>query len=321
MKPLRFKPLLKSTIWGGNKIIPFKQLDVQMENVGESWEISGVRNNETIVQGGEFAGKPLGEVVARLKDKLVGKANYERFGNEFPLLIKFIDAREPLSIQVHPTDEIAMKQGRGNRGKTEMWYLMPSDEDARMLVGLKKKITPEEYKEMVANDTITDAIDSYNVKEGDCFFLPAGRIHSIGKGCFLAEIQQTSDVTYRIYDFKRKDKDGNERELHTKEAAESINYDVLGNYRTNYVVAKNHGVSLVSCPYFTTLVYDLTESTTIDIASLDSFVITIVVAGEGTITDNEGNVEHVKAGDTLLYPATTTQLKVTGTVKFLETYV
>ncbi|MBP7767515.1 MAG: class I mannose-6-phosphate isomerase [Prevotella sp.] len=320
MKPFRFKPLLKQTLWGGNKIVPFKHLDSHLEQVGESWEVSGVPGNETIVSDGPFEGKSLGELVDQLKSQLVGKANYERFGNEFPLLIKFIDAREPLSIQVHPTDEIAKKQGK-ERGKTEMWYVMKSDADANMLVGLKKVITPEEYKAMVANDTITDIIDSYQVKEGDCFFLPAGRIHSIGKGCFLAEIQQTSDVTWRIYDFKRKDKDGNERELHTQQAAESIDYHVESNYRTNYVPARNEGVSLVQCPYFKTFVYDVTEPLTIDLSSLDSFIITIVVDGEGTLTDDEGNVEQVKAGDTLLFPATTKQIKVTGTLKFLETYV
>ena len=202
----------KSTLWGGEKIIPFKNLDVKQENVGESWEISGVKDNETIVSDGPYAGKKLNEVVAELKGKLVGEDNYKRFGDEFPLLIKFIDARQDLSIQVHPTDEIAKKQGK-ERGKTEMWYLMDSDKDATLLCGLKKKITPEEYAQMVENDTIVNAIDRYEVKEGDCFFLPAGRIHAIGTGCFLAEIQQTSDVTYRIYDFKRKDKDGNYRHV------------------------------------------------------------------------------------------------------------
>ena len=233
MEPMKFNALLKSTIWGGEKIIPFKHLDVKQENVGESWEISGVPGNETVVANGEFAGKKLNEVVAELKEKLVGKENYERFGNEFPLLIKFIDARQDLSIQVHPTDEIAKRQGK-ERGKTEMWYLLDSDKDATLLCGLKQQITPTQYAEMVANDTICDAIARYDVKEGDCFFLPAGRIHAIGTGCFLAEIQQTSDVTYRIYDFKRKDKDGNYRELHTKQAAECINYNVEDNYRSEY---------------------------------------------------------------------------------------
>lgn len=320
MKPLKFNAFLKQTIWGGNKIIPFKHLDSQLENVGESWEISGVKNHQTIVSEGEYAGRALNEVVEKLKGKLIGESNYEQFGNEFPLLIKFIDARQDLSIQVHPTDEIAKKQGK-SRGKTEMWYIMDSDKDAHLRSGLKKKITPAVYKEMVENDTILDAIADYSVKEGDCFFLPAGRIHSIGKGCFLAEIQQTSDVTYRIYDFKRKDKNGNYRELHTDLAAECINYEVLNDYRTVYTSQKNQGVSLVHCPYFHTAVYDLDEPMTLDYSELDSFVILIGVKGEGTIVDNEGNETSLRAGETILIPATTNELKVNGTVKFLETYV
>lgn len=320
MKPLKFNALLKSTLWGGEKIIPFKHLDVNQENVGESWEISGVKGNETVVADGELKGRSLNELVAELKGKLVGEANYERFGNEFPLLIKFIDARQDLSIQVHPTDEIAHRQGK-DRGKTEMWYIMESDPTATLLCGLKKEITPEEYAQMVENDTIVDAIARYDVKEGDCFFLPAGRIHAIGTGCFLAEIQQTSDVTYRIYDFKRKDKNGNYRQLHTKEAAESINYKVESNYRTEYTPTQNRGISLVQCPYFNTAVYDLTEPMTIDYTELDSFVILIGIKGEATITDNEGNETTLKAGESLLVPATTNTLKVEGTLKFLETYV
>ena len=320
MKPLKFNALLKQTLWGGDKIIPFKNLNDKLENVGESWEISGVKGNETFVTEGEFAGKSLNEVVVVLKANLVGKANYERFGNEFPLLIKFIDARQDLSIQVHPTDEIARKKGK-ERGKTEMWYIINSDSNAKLYSGLKKEITPEQYKEMVENDTICDALAQYNVKEGDCFFLPAGRIHAIGTGCFLAEIQQTSDVTYRIYDFKRKDKDGNYRQLHTKEAAECIDYHVENDYRTEYVPAKNQGVALVSCPYFSTAVYDLDEPMTLDYSELDSFVILIGMKGTGTITDNEGNTLTLNAGETILVPASTQTLKIEGTVKFLETYV
>ena len=320
MKPSKFKALLKQTIWGGDKIIPFKHLDDHLENVGESWEISGVPGNETVVADGEYAGKKLNELVIEQKDKLVGKANYERFGDEFPLLIKFIDARQDLSIQVHPTDEIAKRQGK-ERGKTEMWYIMDSDKDAKLYSGLKKQITPEQYKAMVEDDTITDALAQYEVKEDDCFFLPAGRIHAIGTGCFLAEIQQTSDVTYRIYDFKRKDKDGNYRQLHTKEAAECINYTVEDDYRTHYEHKKNEGVTLVECPYFTTAVYDLDEPMTLDYSELDSFVILIGLKGEGTITDNEGNTVTISAGESILVPATTDTLKVEGTIKMLETYV
>ena len=320
MQPIKFQPLLKQTLWGGDKIVTFKHLDSQLENVGESWEISGVKDNETIVKEGPLKGKSLNEVVAELKDRLVGKDNYQRFGDEFPLLIKFIDARQDLSIQVHPNDEIAHKQGKP-RGKTEMWYLMESEPGAKLYSGLKKQITPDQYKEMVDNDTICDALAQYEVKEGDCFFLPAGRIHAIGPGCFLAEIQQTSDVTYRIYDYKRKDKNGNYRELHTKLAAESINYQVENDYRTHYVGRLNKGVSLVQCPYFCTAVYDLNEPMTLDYSELDSFVILIGLKGEGRITDNEGNEVSIMAGDTLLIPATTEALSVSGTIKFLETYI
>ena len=281
---------------------------------------SGVKGNETVVSEGEFKGKKLNELVDELKGKLVGEANYKRFGNDFPLLIKFIDARQELSIQVHPTDELAQKRGK-LRGKTEMWYIMDSDENAKLRAGMKEKITPEQYKQMVEDDTITEAIAEYKVKEGDCFFLPAGRIHSIGTGCFLAEIQQTSDVTYRIYDFKRKDKDGNYRELHTEEAAECIDYNVEPNYRTEYTPVKNEGVALVECPYFTTAVYDLNEPMTLDYSELDSFVILIGLKGSGEITDNEGNTTTLCEGETILIPATTSEVKVTGNIKFLETYV
>ena len=320
MQPIKFNPLLVQTLWGGEKIIPFKHLNSDLTQVGESWEISGVKGNETIVSEGEFKGKKLNELVDELKGKLVGEANYKRFGNDFPLLIKFIDARQELSIQVHPTDELAQKRGK-LRGKTEMWYIMDSDENAKLRAGMKEKITPEQYKQMVENDTITEAIAEYKVKEGDCFFLPAGRIHSIGTGCFLAEIQHTSDVTYRIYDFKRKDKDGNYRELHTEEAAECIDYNVEPNYRTEYTPVKNEGVALVECPYFTTAVYDLNEPMTLDYSELDSFVILIGLKGSGEITDNEGNTTTLCEGETILIPATTSEVKVTGNIKFLETYV
>ena len=320
MQPIKFNPLLVQTLWGGEKIIPFKHLNSDLTQVGESWEISGVKGNETVVSEGEFKGKKLNELVDELKGKLVGEANYKRFGNDFPLLIKFIDARQELSIQVHPTDELAQKRGK-LRGKTEMWYIMDSDENAKLRAGMKEKITPEQYKQMVEDDTITEAIAEYKVKEGDCFFLPAGRIHSIGTGCFLAEIQQTSDVTYRIYDFKRKDKDGNYRELHTEEAAECIDYNVEPNYRTEYTPVKNEGVALVECPYFTTAVYDLNEPMTLDYSELDSFVILIGLKGSGEITDNEGNTTTLCEGETILIPAATSEVKVTGNIKFLETYV
>ena len=319
MEIIKFRPILKQVLWGGNKIISFKQLDAEMEQVGESWEVSGVKDNESIVANGQYEGMKLNDLVALLKGDLVGKENYERFGNEFPLLIKFIDASKQLSIQVHPNDEQAKAKGL-KRGKTEMWYIMESAPDATLLSGLKRTITPEEYKAMVENNTITDALCEYRVGEGDVFYLPAGRIHSIGAGTFLAEIQETSDVTYRIYDFKRKDKDGNYRQLHTEAAAECIDYSVENDYRTKYEARKNEGVELAQCPHFTTSVYDLDEPMLLDYSELDSFVVLIALSGECTLST--GDVEmQLRAGETVLLPATTQTLNVSGTVKFLETFV
>ena len=316
----KFKPLLKQTIWGGERIAPFKRLECNMGQVGESWEISGVKEQETVVDGGPYDGLTTNELVATLRDRLLGRDNYLRYGDEFPLLIKFIDAAGDLSVQVHPDDATAMRHGR-KRGKTEMWYVMDSEPSATLMVGLKRSITPDEYKALVANGTICDAISRYNVKEGDCFYIPSGRIHSIGAGCFLTEIQQTSDVTYRIYDFKRKDKDGNFRELHTTEAADAIDYQVQESYRTEYDRVKNEPAELVDCPYFRTALYDLDEPMTLDYSELDSFVILIGVCGEGTLTCDDGTSATLSAGHTLLLPATTGIVGVSGKVKFLETYI
>jgi len=315
-----FEPLLKETLWGGDRIIPFKHLgSMNLSHVGESWEISGVKDYETIVANGPDKGKSLNQLVKEQKERLMGKKNYERFGDEFPLLIKFIDACQDLSIQVHPNDEVARRHGKGH-GKTEMWYCLGGKENAFLYNGLKQQITPEQYKEMVDNDTITDALARYEVSEGDVFFIPAGRIHSIGAGCFVTEIQQTSDVTYRIYDFKRKDKNGNYRELHTQEAAESIDYTVIDDYRTSYEPKKEEGVQIAYCPYFTTAVYDLTEPMTLDYTDLDSFVILIAVKGEGKLICGDEELTF-RMGDTVLLPATTKEVKIEGTVKFLETFV
>ena len=328
MSIYKFEPLLKQTLWGGDRIIPFKHLDIQMERVGESWELSGVKNAETIVANGPHKGKRLNQLVGELKGQLVGEENYQRFGDEFPLLIKFIDACKDLSIQVHPNDEVARRHGKLH-GKSEMWYCLgrQGDKETRrqdksplLYNGLKKQLTPEEYKAMVDNDTITEALASYEAYEGEVFYIPAGRIHAIGTGCFVLEIQQTSDVTYRIYDYKRKDKDGNYRELHTELAAESIDYTVLDDYRIAYTPTKDEGTPLISCPYFTTAVYDLTEPMTLDYSDLDSFVILIAVKGSGTIADKDEKIDF-KEGDTILLPATAEEVKVEGTVKFLETFV
>ncbi|MBQ6405331.1 MAG: class I mannose-6-phosphate isomerase [Prevotella sp.] len=298
MKHFKFTPLLKTLIWGT-----------------ESWQISGVAGNETLAEDGSS----LNTLVKEMKGQLVGEANYQRFGDEFPLLIKFIDARQDLSIQVHPSDEIAHRQGKP-RGKTEMWYVMESAADAKLYNGLKMKITPDEYKQMVAEGTICDALAQYAVKDGDCFFIPAGRIHAIGAGCYLAEIQQTSDVTYRIYDYKRKDKDGNYRQLHTQEASECIDYCVKDDYRQQYEPKKNESQLLVECPYFNTAVYDLDEPMEIDYSELDSFVILIGLKGEGAL-NIDGDEVSFKAGESILIPATAQSVAVSGSIKFLETYV
>ena len=316
----KFKPLLKQTLWGGNKIIAFKHLDQQMEHVGESWEVSGIKDCESIVAGGPDEGKGLNQLVHEQKEQLVGKENYERFGDEFPLLIKFIDAHQSLSIQVHPDEETAHRHGK-RHGKTEMWYVLKSASDAQLYNGLRQHITHEEYKQMVEDGTITDALAHYKVHEGDVFFIPAGRIHAIGAGTFVAEIQQTSDVTYRIYDFKRKDKNGNYRELHTEKAAEAIDYTVLDNYRTYYEPMQDEGVQLVACPHFTTAVYDLNDPMTIDYSELDSFVVYIGLQGSCELTDDRGETVTFREGESVLIPATTRTIKIEGTIKFLETYV
>ena len=316
----KFKPLLKQTLWGGNKIIAFKHLDLQMEHVGESWEVSGIKGCESVVAGGPDEGKGLNQLVHEQKGLLVGKENYERFGDEFPLLIKFIDAHQNLSIQVHPDDETARRHGKGH-GKTEMWYVLKSASGAQLYNGLRQHITPETYKQMVEDGTITNALAHYTVHEGDVFFIPAGRIHSIGAGAFVAEIQQTSDVTYRIYDFKRKDKDGNYRELHTEKAAEAIDYTVHESYRTYYEPMQDEGVQLIACPHFTTAVYDLNDPMTIDYSELDSFVVYIGLQGSCELTDDHGETISFREGESVLIPATTRTIKVEGTIKFLETYV
>ncbi|MBM6720792.1 class I mannose-6-phosphate isomerase [Bacteroides gallinaceum] len=323
MYPLKFKPILKSTIWGGEKIIPFKHLDIQQEQVGESWEISDVPGDESVVANGADAGKNLTQMVDEYKAALVGESNYKRFNGKFPLLIKFIDACQDLSIQVHPDDELAMKRHQ-SLGKTEMWYVIGNDGGkAHLRSGLSKQITPEEYAQMIADNTICDALADYAVQPGDVFFLPAGRIHSIGAGCFIAEIQETSNITYRIYDFNRKDKNGNTRELHTELSKDAIDYTVNEDYRTHYTPKQNEPVELVACPYFTTTVYDLTEPMEMDYSELDSFVIYICMEGACSVTDNEGNQLSLQAGESVLFPATTQKLSVEpeGQVKFLETYV
>ena len=318
----KFQPILKSTIWGGEKIVPYKHIASDQKQVGESWELSGVKGSESVVAGGPEAGTTLPGLIARHGAALLGKANAERFGQEFPLLIKFIDARQDLSIQVHPNDALAWERHK-SKGKTEMWYVVDADEGARLRSGFAKQVTPAQYEASVEDNTITDLLAEYEIHPGDLFFLPAGRVHSIGAGAFIAEIQQTSDITYRIYDFNRKDANGNTRELHTELAKGAIDYTVLPDYRTHYEPAQDTRVELVSCPYFTTSLYDLTRPETLDLASLDSFVLAIFIEGRVTLTDDSGAAVPVHQGETVLIPASARSLAFTpdGGMKILTSWI
>lgn len=309
MKPFRFEPILKSLIWGGDKIAPYKGIDTSMPNIGESWELSGVAGDESVVAGGAYAGRTLPQLIDELKETLVGKSVYERFGTEFPLLVKFIDARDDLSIQVHPDDALSQMR-HGKHGKTEMWYVVGADNGAHLKAGFSQKITPEEYERRVADNTLTDVLCDYAVQPGDLFFLPAGRVHAICAGSFVAEIQQTSDVTYRIYDYGRLGKDGKPRELHTELAKEAIDYTVLDDYRTRYAPEPNRAVELVSCPYFTTELYELDRPCACDLAALDSFLAVICTDGEARLTADGGEPLSVHAGETVLVPAAVRSLRM-----------
>ena len=323
MYPMKFKPILKQTLWGGDKIIPFKHLKENLPNVGESWEVSAVEGSESVVANGPEAGMTLPEMVCKYKEELVGEANYARFGNKFPLLIKFIDAKLDLSIQVHTDDALAKKR-HNSFGKNEMWYVIAADKGAKLISGFSQEITPKEYKERVHNGSFAEVLQTTEIQPGDVFYVPAGRVHGIGAGDFVAEIQQTSDITYRIYDYNRKDSQGRTSELHTSQALDAINFqDVQEDFRTQYEAVQNEPVEIVASPYFTTSVYDMTEEITCDYSELDSFIIFICVEGSCTLKDNEKNSIEVCAGETVLLPATTQEVTITpnGAVKLLETYV
>ena len=283
--------------------MPYKGIESTAKNVGESWELSAVHDNESVVANGEFAGRTITELIKEYGPELLGRHVYETYGENFPLLIKFIDARDDLSIQVHPDDAMAQAVHGQPFGKTEMWYVVSADKDAHLMSGLSAEITPEEYVSRVENNTITDVLCDYKVQAGDVFFLPAGRIHSIGKGCFIAEIQQTSDLTYRIYDFGRLGLDGKPRQLHTELAKDAIDYSVSEDYRTAYTHVLNEDTPLVECEYFKTHLLDLTDPLSVDVKSKDSFMIVICLEGQGELKDSEGNVVALKQSETVLVPA------------------
>ena len=310
MRPLKFHPILKQTLWGGERIIPYKELASGLSRVGESWELSGMPGSESVVAEGPWAGSTLSELIGRFGAELLGKANYARFGQEFPLLVKFIDAREDLSIQVHPDDELARKR-HGKSGKCEMWYVLEAEPGASLLTGFSRPIAPAEYERRVADNTLTDVLNRQAIASGDVFYLPAGRVHSIGKGSFIVEIQQSSDITYRIYDFDRRDAAGNSRELHTELAREAIDFESSENSRITYAPENNQEVRLVTTPYFTTSLYTLTARTRCDWSATDSFVAIVLLQGSGSLTDNEGNRIDVRQGETWLLPASTQWTEIT----------
>lgn len=320
--PLKFKPILKSIIWGGDEICKFKGITPAQDGIGESWEVSGVDGNISVVANGELAGKQLDEIVAAYKDQLVGKKVYNKFNTTFPLLIKFIDARDNLSIQVHPNDELAKKR-HNSFGKTEMWYVINATDNACLYSGFSKQLNPESYEQSIKDNTFMDYLQKHEVSKGDVFFLPAGRVHAIGAGCFVAEIQQTSNITYRIYDYNRKDAKGNTRELHTELAKDAIDYKVYDNYRTDYLNDKNRLVELESCQYFTTDLLKLDKVMKRDISGIDSFVIYICMGGSGKIKDNKGNTIDIKQGETILIPADTKDVDIIpqNNILLLETFV
>ena len=309
MEALKFKPIFKSLLWGGERIAAYKDIALDLSKVGESWELSGVEGNESVVDGGTYDGTTLPALIERFKGALVGEKVYAEHGNQFPLLIKFIDAKQDLSIQVHPDDALA-KARYGKKGKTEMWYVIDADEEARLKCGFSRKVTPEEYEAAVNEDRITDILAEYPLAPGDVFFLPAGRIHAIGAGAFIAEIQQTSDITYRIYDYNRLGTDGKPRTLHTEEAKAAIDYSVLPDYRTRYAPSRNEEVTLVSCPYFVTSLYDLDRPCTKDLSALDSFLVVICTGGNGQLRDDEGNETSLRQGETVLIPASSRNIEL-----------
>ena len=320
--PFRFEPILKEIIWGGDEICVFKDIQPRKTGIGESWEVSHVKDNVSVVASGELKGQSLGDLIEAHKEKLLGKKVIERFGTTFPLLIKFIDARDSLSIQVHPDDKLA-KERHNSFGKTEMWYIINAAPNAFLYSGFAKTITPEQYVQSLEDDTFVSYLQKYEVKPGDAFFLPAGRVHAIGAGCFIAEIQQTSDVTYRIYDYNRKDANGNPRELHTDLAKDAIDYQVYPDYKLRPTSGKEEVESMVHCHYFTTNLIEAKEGKTITQTHDDTFAIYICLEGHAVLTDNNGYSIDLKQGETVLVPAEIQKitLQLQQDSKLLETYI
>ncbi|MFD0794327.1 type I phosphomannose isomerase catalytic subunit [Mucilaginibacter litoreus] len=320
--PLKFKTIFKDKIWGGHKIESYLHKNIgDLPNCGETWEISGVKSDVSVVNGGELEGQSLAALLEQYKGELVGEKVYQHFGDTFPLLVKFIDANDDLSVQVHPDDELAKKR-HNSFGKTEMWYIIEADPGSTLITGFNQEMDEQKYVDALNSGHIMDILNREEAKAGDVFFLPAGRVHTIGKGLLIAEIQQTSDITYRIYDFDRVDDKGQKRELHTEEALAAIDYKHYDQYKTQYQPQKDETVHVVKCPYFTTNVLDATHGVEKDYSNLDSFVIHVCVEGGYTLKHNNKSYT-VKMGDCILLPKTIekVELETTAGFKILESYI
>ena len=315
--PLQFEPILKERIWGGEKLKTVLGKPIQSSTVGESWELSTVEGDVSVVANGELKGTSLMTLIDESPNEILGTAVYARFGKQFPLLFKYLDAREDLSIQVHPNDALA-KERHNSFGKTEMWYIMQADEDARIIVGFKEKSNAEEYVANLKNKTLLSILDDVKVKSGDVFFLETGTVHAIGAGLVVAEIQQTSDITYRIYDFDRVDAQGNGRELHIDLALDAINYDKVDTYK-NYSKEPNTSNTVVDCPYFTTNLIPLDGEVKVN-KNGETFTVYMCVEGAFELAIN-GDVYSCKKGDTVLVPAAIQSFVLNGKASFLEIYI
>ena len=319
--PLKFNPIFKERIWGGNKLQTMLQKNCKGDAIGESWEISDVKDEPSIVSKGALKGKTLQELSETFQENLLGKKVYAAFGTKFPLLIKYIDAKRDLSIQVHPTDALAQKR-HNSFGKTEMWYVMQADEGAELLVGFNKEVTKEKYQAHLKNNTLTDILNFEKVQKGDVYFLPAGRVHAIGGGILLAEIQQTSDITYRMFDWNRVDATGKARELHTDLALDAIDYTFHENVKTEYNAQENKVSTIVDSQYFTTNLIPFKGELNINHDEKDSFVIYLCVKGNVTF-ETENYKETLALGETLLLPASIKNIKISTNEasELLEVYI
>ncbi|MDG1380113.1 MAG: mannose-6-phosphate isomerase [Flavobacteriaceae bacterium] len=317
--PLKFHPILKEKIWGGRKLDLLLNKNDKKPNIGESWEISDVHEQSSIVSNGPLKGTTLKKLLSTYQNKLIGNSNFNLFGDTFPLLIKFIDAKEDLSIQLHPNDELAAKR-HDSFGKTEMWYVMQADDDAKLIVGFNQKLTPEVYLKHLEDKTLTDILNIDKVALGDTYFIEVGRVHAIGAGVMLAEIQQTSDITYRVYDWDRKDVNGHLRELHNDLAIDAIDFDMKDDFRVSYSKHANESNEMVTCPYFKTNFLKLSK-TIQKLNTFDSFIIYICLEGQAQFESNNFS-EVIEKGETILIPAILKEFVInSNNVKLLEVYV